>query len=136
MPVMVKHFGGGKVGANEKSKATMSKAIFSTRWSRLCTSRRLHSLPSVSWVSTHRRLYSDVRQNPPTGAQDRATVGVSKRPWSKCSIVTHFVSQVFTPKAAVLFVATGVGLYYYFQHEKQKLLEEKRNSSTTLRQLV
>ncbi|KAG0698007.1 SCO1/SenC-domain-containing protein [Suillus ampliporus] len=43
-----------------------------------------------------------------SGARDKATVGV------------------FTPKAAALFVATGVGLFYYFRHEKQKLLEQRQ----------
>ncbi|KAG8218203.1 h-sco1 [Butyriboletus roseoflavus] len=33
--------------------------------------------------------------------------------------------QVFTPAAAALFVATGVGLFYYFQYEKQKLQDKK-----------
>ncbi|TFK64708.1 SCO1-SenC-domain-containing protein [Pluteus cervinus] len=31
----------------------------------------------------------------------------------------------FTPKSAALFVAVGVGLFFYFQHEKEKLLEER-----------
>ena len=34
--------------------------------------------------------------------------------------------QVFTPQAAILFIATGVGLYYYFQNEKEKMQEKKR----------
>ncbi|GJE83951.1 SCO1 protein [Phanerochaete sordida] len=33
---------------------------------------------------------------------------------------------VFTPKAAALFVATGVGLFLYFRYEKQKLIEQKQ----------
>lgn len=64
--------------------------------------------PPARWTRAQRRPYSEIRRNSPTGAQDRATVGV------------------FAPKAAVLFVATGIGLYYYFQHEKQKLLEQKQ----------
>ena len=36
--------------------------------------------------------------------------------------------QVFTPAAAALFVATGVGLFYYFQYEKRKLQEKKGQS--------
>ncbi|OJA07917.1 hypothetical protein AZE42_03684 [Rhizopogon vesiculosus] len=43
-----------------------------------------------------------------SGARDRATVGV------------------FTPKAAALFVATGIGLFYYFRYEKQKLLQQRQ----------
>ncbi|KAF8554993.1 SCO1 protein [Imleria badia] len=34
-------------------------------------------------------------------------------------------TNVFTPTAAALFVATGVGLFYYFQYEKRKLQEKK-----------
>ena len=34
--------------------------------------------------------------------------------------------QVFTPTAAALFVATGVGLFFYFRNEKEKLLEQRR----------
>ncbi|EJD00782.1 h-sco1 [Fomitiporia mediterranea MF3/22] len=33
---------------------------------------------------------------------------------------------VFTPKAAIVFVLTGVGLYFYFNHEKKKLQEQKK----------
>ncbi|KAG1747059.1 SCO1/SenC-domain-containing protein [Suillus paluster] len=50
----------------------------------------------------------DRRRYVTSGARDRATVGV------------------FTPKAAALFVATGVGLFYYFRYEKQKLLEQRQ----------
>ncbi|KXN81700.1 Protein SCO1, mitochondrial [Leucoagaricus sp. SymC.cos] len=34
-------------------------------------------------------------------------------------------NQVFTPVSAALFVATGISLFFYFRHEKQKLLEER-----------
>ncbi|CCL99004.1 uncharacterized protein FIBRA_01012 [Fibroporia radiculosa] len=43
-----------------------------------------------------------------TGARDRSAVGV------------------FTPKTAAVFVATAVGLYFYFRYEKQKLLEQRQ----------
>lgn len=45
---------------------------------------------------------------PSQGGKDRAAVGV------------------FTPKAAALFVAAGVGLFFYFRYEKQQLLEQRR----------
>lgn len=35
------------------------------------------------------------------------------------------VLQVFTPKAAIIFVVTGLGLYFYFDYEKRKLQEQK-----------
>lgn len=93
----------------ETSIRDMLKFALLTRCSWLRTSERLSVLkPPARWTRTQRRLYSEVRHNAPTGAQDRATVGV------------------FTPKAAALFVATGIGLYFYFHHEKQKLLEQKQ----------
>lgn len=33
---------------------------------------------------------------------------------------------MFTPLAAALFVATGLGLFFYFRNEKEKLAEQKR----------
>ncbi|KAH9916778.1 SCO1/SenC-domain-containing protein [Fomitopsis serialis] len=47
------------------------------------------------------RHYSQPTQQTSSGERDRSAVGV------------------FTPKAAALFVATGVGLYLYFRYEKQ-----------------
>lgn len=34
---------------------------------------------------------------------------------------------MFTPKSAALFVAAGVGLFFYFRYEKAKLLEQREN---------
>ncbi|KIJ07229.1 hypothetical protein PAXINDRAFT_19573 [Paxillus involutus ATCC 200175] len=72
-------------------------------WAALTTSlsstRVSNRLPS----RTCKRSYSES-----TGARDRSAVGV------------------FTPAAAALFVATGAGLFYYFQYEKQKLQERKQ----------
>ncbi|KAI0786541.1 h-sco1 [Abortiporus biennis] len=45
---------------------------------------------------------------PEGGSRDKSTVGV------------------FTPKAAALFIATGAGLFYYFQYEKARLAEQRR----------
>ena len=42
-----------------------------------------------------------------------------------CKYLTN-ISQVFTPKAAALFIATGFGLFLYFRYEKEKLIEQKR----------
>lgn len=39
--------------------------------------------------------------------------------------IFNVVFQVFTPTAAALFVATGLGLFYYFQYEKRKVQEKK-----------
>jgi len=36
--------------------------------------------------------------------------------------------QVFTPKAAGLFLLAGTGLYFYFRWEKQRLQEQRRES--------
>ncbi|KAG2069782.1 h-sco1 [Suillus decipiens] len=74
-----------------------------------------HYLPGRSVQSQRQIIY--VRPNRTiipgrrcftSGARDGATVGV------------------FTPQAAALFVVTGVGLFYYFRYEKQKLLEQRQ----------
>ncbi|XP_006463927.1 hypothetical protein AGABI2DRAFT_187347 [Agaricus bisporus var. bisporus H97] len=36
-----------------------------------------------------------------------------------------------TPASAAVFVATGVGLYFYFRYEKQKLLEEREKERSS-----
>ncbi|KAI0915435.1 hypothetical protein AcV5_003657 [Taiwanofungus camphoratus] len=70
-------------------------------------SRPLQSSPKRN--IGRRRNYSDQpSQQTPAGARDRSAVGV------------------FTPKAAALFVVTGVGLVFYFRYEKQKLLEQRQ----------
>lgn len=43
--------------------------------------------------------------------------------------IHHCSLQVFTPKAAALFVLTGAALFLYFRNEKEKLLEQRRASS-------
>ena len=48
-------------------------------------------------------------------------------PYFICINVT--VHQVFTPKAAALFVASGIGLYFYFRYEKEQLLLQRRMSA-------
>ncbi|KAJ7067789.1 h-sco1 [Mycena amicta] len=38
---------------------------------------------------------------------------------------------VFTPKSAALFVVTGLGLLWYFRHEKAKLIEQQEKERAT-----
>ncbi|EIN04375.1 SCO1 protein [Punctularia strigosozonata HHB-11173 SS5] len=52
--------------------------------------------------------YIDAVQQSASGARDRAAVGV------------------FTPTAAAIFVATGIGLFWYFKSEKEKLQKKKQ----------
>ncbi|KAI0719217.1 SCO1 protein [Fomitopsis betulina] len=54
------------------------------------------------------RHYSQPSQQTSSGERDRSAVGV------------------FTPRAAALFIVTGVALYFYFDYEKQKLQEQKQ----------
>ncbi|KAI5119621.1 hypothetical protein M0805_007885 [Coniferiporia weirii] len=63
----------------------------------------------VAGCSVAKRFNSNGPQGQQTaaGARDKAAVGV------------------FTPKAAAIFVVTGLGLYFYFSYEKQKLQEQK-----------
>lgn len=46
------------------------------------------------------------------------------------NLISFVKIQVFTPKAAALFVATGIGLFFYFRYEKAKLLEQRRAYSS------
>lgn len=64
-------------------------------------------LHRTKWPRTCPRSYS-TKQSTSSGARDRATVGV------------------FTPKAAALFVTTGLGLFFYFRYEKDRLLEQRQ----------
>ncbi|RPD62154.1 SCO1 protein [Lentinus tigrinus ALCF2SS1-7] len=95
--------------------ATVSRALASS--SRRSLSLRHaktvpRTIPRAALASSSRRAYSQDPSNPlqqtSTGSRDKSTVGV------------------FTPKAAALFVATGVALFFYFRSEKEKLLEQKR----------
>lgn len=55
-------------------------------------------------------------------AKDKTAVGV------RLSLVSKAIAnsiKVFDWRAAVFFVATGIGLYYYFEHEKAKVQERK-----------
>lgn len=64
---------------------------------------------------------------PEGGGRDRAAVGVRFSVlYCKMDVSLHLVPQVFTPKAAALFITTGVGLFLYFRYEKEKLIEQKR----------
>ncbi|OBZ66540.1 Protein SCO1, mitochondrial [Grifola frondosa] len=53
------------------------------------------------------REYSQPSHQTPSGERDKAAVGV------------------FTPKAAAIFIATGVALFLYFRNEKVKLQEQR-----------
>jgi len=63
---------------------------------------------NVSLYSRRVRPFSAFNQQTPLGERDRTAVGV------------------FTPRAAALFVASGIGLYAYFRYEKAKLLEKRQ----------
>ena len=50
------------------------------------------------------------------------------RIWDEGRFDSVLALKVFTPKAAAVFVATGVALFFYFRNEKEKLLEQRRAS--------
>ncbi|KAI0773640.1 SCO1 protein [Fomes fomentarius] len=100
------------------SAPALSAALKFSRSAAAPSSRRTlatrHAIPrtrSTTSLVNARRAYS-TNPNPShqtsSGTRDRATVGV------------------FTPLAAALFVATGLGLFFYFRNEKEKLAEQKR----------
>lgn len=54
------------------------------------------------------------------------------RIWDEGRFDSVLALKVFTPKAAAVFVATGVALFFYFRNEKEKLLEQRRASPSLL----
>ena len=57
--------------------------------------------------------------------RDKAQIGVS--PFTKInSSVSLTTVQPATWQTALLFIVTGVGLYFYFEREKEKVREKKR----------
>ncbi|KIY44476.1 SCO1 protein [Fistulina hepatica ATCC 64428] len=38
---------------------------------------------------------------------------------------------IFSPTSAALFILTGIGLFFYFRHEKQRMLEEREQMRTS-----
>ncbi|KAL6304062.1 h-sco1 [Sparassis latifolia] len=84
------------------------------------SARRLHTaakpVRATPRCANPKRNYSEKSsgstQQTPSGERDRSAVGV------------------FTPTAAAIFVATGVGLFFYFRHEKEKLHEQRQKELT------
>ncbi len=78
------------------------------------------------------RQYST--HNNPDGFKDKSAVGVSQLAYTPfcCPAQCNSGMQVFTPKAATLFILAGAGLYFYFRLEKQRLQEQKRQSVSSL----
>ncbi|KAF9270614.1 putative SCO1-involved in stabilization of Cox1p and Cox2p [Marasmius fiardii PR-910] len=44
---------------------------------------------------------------------------------------TRNVVGVFSPASAAIFIAVGTGLFFYFRHEKQKLIEEREKERSS-----
>ncbi|KAH9927856.1 SCO1 protein [Amylocystis lapponica] len=89
---------------------TVLAALATSRRSTCTTSRCVHiPTPNTRLIPRHScRSYSQQTHQTPSGERDRSAVGV------------------FTPKTAALFVATGVGLFFYFRYEKEKLMEQRQ----------
>ncbi|CAL1696551.1 unnamed protein product [Somion occarium] len=85
----------------------LSLLLDSCRSSRAQVSHIRKPCQHVSRRIVSKRAYS-VKQPTSSGSRDREAVGV------------------FTPKAAALFIATGIGLFAYFRYEKERLLEERQ----------
>lgn len=68
------------------------------------------------------RTYSSI---PSPSDRDKTAVGVSPPRHSKGLRVCNNGSQVFSPTAAAIFIATGAGLFYYFNSEKESLKKKK-----------
>ena len=79
-------------------------------------------LRSTVQYTGHPRTYSSV---PSPGDRDKTAVGVSPPRRSMEPEACNNEFQVFSPTAAAIFIATGVGLFYYFNSEKESLKRKK-----------
>jgi hypothetical protein len=68
------------------------------------------------------RTYSSI---PSSGDRDKTAVGVSPPCHLKEPEICNRAFQVFSPTAAAIFIATGAGLFYYFNSEKELLKAKK-----------
>ncbi|OCF34716.1 hypothetical protein I317_03791 [Kwoniella heveanensis CBS 569] len=90
--------------------------------------RRAEARPTFSPISLHRsaflssRGYADVPSPPPSGPSgpNSAPDAQQRRARDQANV------GPFTWKAAALFIATGVGLYFYFESEKAAVMERRR----------
>ena len=113
------------------SPYSLPRNVLSLRFLRAHTHRPLELASKNARHVTGWRPYSSFPDIPGHGAgRDRAAVGVRFIFLFPSFICTNVVSriQVFTPKAAALFVASGIGLYFYFRYEKEQLLLQRRMS--------
>ena len=60
-----------------------------------------------------------------SGDRDKTAVGVSPPCRLEESGFCNNRFQVFSPTAAAIFIATGAGLFYYFNSEKESLKKQK-----------
>ena len=91
------------------------------RSTRVLRNTRVGLRPTV-YHPRYSRTYSSI---PSSGDRDKAAVGVSPPRHSREPKVRNDAFQVFSPVAAAIFIATGAGLFYYFNSEKESLKKKK-----------
>ncbi|GAA5882097.1 hypothetical protein JCM16303_005599 [Sporobolomyces ruberrimus] len=70
---------------------------------------------------------------PPVTPPPSSSASANPSTSSAASIQTRAAAGPFTLKAGALFLATGLGLYFYFENEKKSLKERKRQENAAAR---
>ncbi|KAJ6543968.1 h-sco1 [Mycena capillaripes] len=55
----------------------------------------------------------------------------TRRPYSSANPGPRAPVGAFTPKSAAIFILTGLGLLFYFRHEKAKIIEQQEKDRAT-----
>ena len=106
-------------------QTVISRGLRHVHRSPTCSARVLgnargHLCPTVQHTRCS-RTYSSI---PSSSDRDKTAVGVSP-PHLKRPEGYNSGFQVFSPTAAAIFIATGAGLFYYFNSEKESLKKKK-----------
>lgn len=100
--------------------------MFSTSLhSRALTFRPLRNLSTQPWRSLHGSANICRRQTNSRNAGVAQGVAFKRSHRYYSSFPERNSVGVFTPTSAAIFVAAGVGLFFYFRYEKTRLLEER-----------
>ena len=110
---------------DSQMQTVISRGLRHAHRSPTCSARvlrnvRVHLCSTVQHTRCS-RAYSSI---PSSGDRDKTAVGVSSSHLKQSEIYNNWF-QVFSPTAAAVFIATGAGLFYYFNSEKESLKKKK-----------
>jgi len=110
---------------DSQMQTAISRGLRHAHRSPTCSARVLgNARPHLRSAVQHTRGSRAYSSIPSSSDRDKTAVGVSS-PHSKQPEVYDSVLQVFSPTAAAIFIATGAGLFYYFNSEKESLKKKK-----------